>query len=430
MNTDTSHALFTRALELLPGGVNSPVRAFRSVGGEPFFAKRAEGAYLIDVDGNRYVDYVGSWGPMIAGHAHPDVLDAVARTMCDGLSFGVPNALEVEMAETLRRLVPSMRMSRMVNSGTEATLSAIRLARGATGRSRIVKFEGCYHGHGDSFLVKAGSGALTFGLPNSPGVPKVLADLTLTLPYNDFDAATRLFDEAGDDIAGVIVEPIVGNANCILPRDGYLQHLRDLCTRHGAILIFDEVMTGFRVALGGAQQRYGIEPDLSTFGKIIGGGMPVGAYGGREDLMRQIAPAGPVYQAGTLSGNPVAMAAGLATLRLIQAPGFHDALERRTHELCDGLESAARDAGVALTTNRSCAMFGLFFTDRKVETFADAIACDTAAFNRFFHAMLRRGVYFAPSAFEAAFLSSAHGDVEIAHTIDAAREAFREVASA
>ena len=430
MNTDTSHALFTRALELLPGGVNSPVRAFRSVGGEPFFAKRAEGAYLIDVDGNRYVDYVGSWGPMIAGHAHPDVLDAVARTMCDGLSFGVPNALEVEMAETLRRLVPSMRMSRMVNSGTEATLSAIRLARGATGRSRIVKFEGCYHGHGDSFLVKAGSGALTFGLPNSPGVPKVLADLTLTLPYNDFDAATRLFDEAGDDIAGVIVEPIVGNANCILPRDGYLQHLRDLCTRHGAILIFDEVMTGFRVALGGAQQRYGIEPDLSTFGKIIGGGMPVGAYGGRADQMRQVAPAGPVYQAGTLSGNPVAMAAGLATLRLIEAPGFHERLERRTHELCDGLETAARDAGVALTTNRSCAMFGLFFTDRKVETFADAIACDTAAFNRFFHAMLRRGVYFAPSAFEAAFLSSAHGDVEIAHTIDAAREAFREVASA
>ena len=430
MNTDTSHALFTRALELLPGGVNSPVRAFRSVGGEPFFAKRAEGAYLIDVDGNRYVDYVGSWGPMIAGHAHPDVLDAVAHRARDGLSFGVPNALEVEMAETLRRLVPSMRMSRMVNSGTEATLSAIRLARGATGRSRIVKFEGCYHGHGDSFLVKAGSGALTFGLPNSPGVPKVLADLTLTLPYNDFDAATRLFDEAGDDIAGVIVEPIVGNANCILPREGYLQHLRDLCTRHGAILIFDEVMTGFRVALGGAQQRYGIEPDLSTFGKIIGGGMPVGAYGGRADLMRQVAPAGPVYQAGTLSGNPVAMAAGLATLRLIEAPGFHERLERRTHELCDGLETAARDAGVALTTNRSCAMFGLFFTDRKVETFADAIACDTAAFNRFFHAMLRRGVYFAPSAFEAAFLSSAHGDVEIAHTIDAAREAFREVASA
>jgi glutamate-1-semialdehyde 2,1-aminomutase len=430
MKTDTSHDLFTRAQALMPGGVNSPVRAFRSVGGEPFFAQRAEGAYLIDVDGNRYVDYVGSWGPMIAGHAHPQVLEAVARTMRDGLSFGVPNALEVTMAETLRRLVPSMQMSRMVNSGTEATLSAIRLARGATGRNRIVKFEGCYHGHGDSFLVKAGSGALTFGLPNSPGVPKALADLTLTLPYNDFAAATKLFDEAGTDIAGVIVEPIIGNANCILPRDGYLQHLRDLCTQHGALLIFDEVMTGFRVALGGAQARYGIAPDLSTFGKIIGGGMPVGAYGGRADLMRQIAPSGPIYQAGTLSGNPVAMAAGLATLELIQAPGFHEKLERRTHELCDGLEAAARDAGVAVTTNRSCAMFGLFFTDRKVETYEEAIACDTAAFNRFFHGLLKRGVYFAPSAFEAGFLSSAHGDIELAHTLEAARAAFAEVAAA
>ncbi len=426
MNTATSHDLFTRAQELMPGGVNSPVRAFRSVGGEPFFAKRAEGAYLIDVDGNRYIDYVGSWGPMIAGHAHPAVLDAVARTMKDGLSFGVPNALEVEMAETLRRLVPSMQMSRMVNSGTEATLSAIRLARGATGRNRIVKFEGCYHGHGDSFLVKAGSGALTFGLPNSPGVPKALADLTLTLPYNDFDAATALFEEVGGEIAGVIVEPIVGNANCILPRDGYLQHLRALCTQHGAILIFDEVMTGFRVALGGAQARYGVEPDLSTFGKIIGGGMPVGAYGGRADLMRQIAPSGPIYQAGTLSGNPVAMAAGLATLELIQASAFYERLEANTHRLCDGLEAAARDAGVAVTTNRSCAMFGLFFTDRKVETFADAIACDTAAFNRFFHGMLRRGVYFAPSAFEAGFLSAAHGEAELEHTIEAARDAFAE----
>jgi glutamate-1-semialdehyde 2,1-aminomutase len=426
MKTAASHELFTRAQALMPGGVNSPVRAFRSVGGEPFFAKRAEGAYLIDVDGNRYVDYIGSWGPMIAGHAHPRVLEAVARTMVDGLSFGVPNALEVEMAETVRRLVPSMEMSRMVNSGTEATLSAIRLARGATGRSRIVKFEGCYHGHGDSFLVKAGSGALTFGLPNSPGVPKVLADLTLTLPYNDFDAATKLFDETGEDIAGVIVEPIVGNANCILPRDGYLQHLRDLCTKHGAILIFDEVMTGFRVALGGAQARYGITPDLSTFGKIIGGGMPVGAYGGRADLMSQVAPAGPIYQAGTLSGNPVAMAAGLATLELIQAPGFHERLEANTHRLCDGLEAAARSAGVAVTTNRTCAMFGLFFTDRKVETFEEAVACDTAAFNRFFHAMLGRGVYFAPSAFEAGFLSSAHGEAELAHTLAAAAEAFAE----
>ena len=426
MKNDTSHDLFTRALRLMPGGVNSPVRAFKSVGGEPFFAARAEGAYLIDVDGNRYVDYIGSWGPMIAGHAHPAVLDAVARVMRDGLSFGVPNALEVTMAETITRLVPSCEMVRMVNSGTEATLSAIRLARGATGRNKIVKFEGCYHGHGDSFLVKAGSGMLTLGVPTSPGVPKALADLTLTLPYNDFEAATQLFDECGSDIAGVIVEPIVGNANCILPRDGYLHHLRALCTQHGTLLIFDEVMTGFRVALGGAQARYGITPDLSTFGKIIGGGMPVGAYGGRRDLMAQIAPSGPIYQAGTLSGNPVAMAAGLATLELIQAPGFHDALERRTHELCDGLEAAARDAGIAVTTTRSCAMFGLYFTDQKVETYAQAIACDSAAFNRFFHGMRKRGVYFAPSAFEAGFLSSAHGDVEIAHTLAAAHDAFRE----
>lgn len=429
MKTQTSHELFSRALQLMPGGVNSPVRAFKSVGGEPFFVQRAEGAYLIDVDGNRYVDYIGSWGPMIAGHAHPQVLDAVARVMRDGLSFGAPNALEVRMAETIARLVPSCEMVRMVNSGTEATLSAIRLARGATGRSRIVKFEGCYHGHGDSFLVKAGSGMLTLGVPTSPGVPKSLADLTLTLAYNDFDAATKLFAELGDDIACVIVEPIVGNANCILPREGYLQHLRALCSQHGALLIFDEVMTGFRVALGGAQQRYGVTPDLSTFGKIIGGGMPVGAYGGRADLMRQIAPSGPIYQAGTLSGNPVAMAAGLATLELIQAPGFYPSLEQKTQQLCDGLEQAAREAGVAVTTNRTCAMFGLFFTDRKVETYAEATACDSAAFNRFFHGMLRRGVYFAPSAFEAGFISATHGDVEIAHTIEAAREAFGEVSA-
>lgn len=428
MKTDRSHELFTRALELIPGGVNSPVRAFKSVGGEPFFAQRAEGAYLYDVDGNRYVDYVGSWGPMIAGHAHPHVLEAVARTMRDGLSFGVPNPLEVTMAETIARLVPSCEMVRMVNSGTEATLSAIRLARGATGRARIVKFEGCYHGHGDSFLVKAGSGVMTLGLPNSPGVPAALADLTLTLPYNDFDAATRLFEEIGQEIAALIIEPIVGNANCILPREGYLQHLRALCTKHGALLIFDEVMTGFRVALGGAQARYGITPDLSTFGKIIGGGMPVGAYGGRRELMQQIAPAGPIYQAGTLSGNPVAMAAGLATLDLIQAPGFHDELERRTHALCDGLEAAAREAGVAFCTTRAPGMFGLYFREAPVETFEDAKASDAARFNRFFHAMLRRGVYLAPSAFEAGFVSSAHGEAEIAHTLAAAREAFAEVA--
>jgi len=426
MKNEISHDLFTRAKALMPGGVNSPVRAFKSVGGEPFFAQSAQGAYLTDVDGNRYVDYIGSWGPMIAGHAHPRVLEAVARVMRDGLSFGVPNPLEVTMAETITRLVPSCEMVRMVNSGTEATLSAIRLARGATGRERIVKFEGCYHGHGDSFLVKAGSGMLTLGVPDSPGVPKALADLTLTLPYNDFDAATRMFDAHGSEIAGLIIEPIVGNANCILPREGYLQHLRALCSKHGTVLIFDEVMTGFRVALGGAQQRYGITPDLSTFGKIIGGGMPVGAYGGRADLMRQIAPSGPIYQAGTLSGNPVAMAAGLATLELIQAEGFYQSLEHKTNQLCDGLEQAARAAGVPVTTNRSCAMFGLFFTDKKVESFADAVACDTQAFNRFFHGMRKRGVYLAPSAYEAGFISAAHGDAEINHTIEAAHEAFLE----
>ncbi len=430
MNHDRSHALFSRARELIPGGVNSPVRAFKSVGGEPFFAQSAEGAFITDVDGNRYVDYVGSWGPMIAGHAHPQVLAAVAETMRNGLSFGVPNALEVTMAERITKIAPSCEMVRMVNSGTEATLSAIRVARGATGRSRIVKFEGCYHGHGDSFLVKAGSGVMTLGLPNSPGVPSALADLTLTIAYNDFDAATILFDEVGGDIAGLIIEPIVGNANCILPRDGYLQHLRELCTKHGALLIFDEVMTGFRVALGGAQERYGITPDLSTFGKIIGGGMPVGAYGGRRDLMEQVAPSGPIYQAGTLSGNPVAMAAGLATLDLIQVPGFHTDLERRTNVLCDGLESAAREAGIAFTTTRAPGMFGLYFREGPVETFDDAKASDTARFNRFFHAMLGRGVYLAPSAFEAGFVSSAHGEAEIAHTLNAARESFKEIAGA
>ncbi|MDG2519178.1 glutamate-1-semialdehyde 2,1-aminomutase [Lysobacter soli] len=427
MNHERSHALFSRARELIPGGVNSPVRAFKSVGGEPFFAQSAQGAYIVDVDGNRYVDYVGSWGPMIAGHAHPQVLAAVSETMVNGLSFGVPNALEVTMAERIAQIVPSCEMVRMVNSGTEATLSAIRVARGATGRTRIVKFEGCYHGHGDSFLVKAGSGVMTLGLPNSPGVPSALADLTSTIPYNDLDAATQLFDEIGSEIAGLIIEPIVGNANCILPRDGYLQHLRELCTKHGALLIFDEVMTGFRVALGGAQALYGITPDLSTFGKIIGGGMPVGAYGGRRDLMEQVAPSGPIYQAGTLSGNPVAMAAGLATLDLIQVPGFHTELERRTHVLCDGLEAAARDAGVAFTTTRAPGMFGLYFREGPVETFEDAKASDTARFNRFFHAMLGRGVYLAPSAFEAGFVSSAHGDAEIAHTIDAARASFAEL---
>ncbi|TWG90199.1 glutamate-1-semialdehyde 2,1-aminomutase [Luteimonas sp. J16] len=430
MNHDRSHALFSRAQQLLPGGVNSPVRAFRSVGGEPFFVQRADGPYLYDVDDNRYIDYVGSWGPMIVGHNHPAVREAVQKAIADGLSFGAPCPAEVTMAEAITRLVPSCEMVRMVNSGTEATLSAIRLARGATGRAKIVKFEGCYHGHGDSFLVKAGSGALTLGVPTSPGVPKALADLTLTLPYNDFDAATALFEESGAEIAGLIIEPVVGNANCIPPRDGYLQHLRALCTRHGALLIFDEVMTGFRVALGGAQAHYGVVPDLTTFGKIIGGGMPVGAYGGRRELMSQVAPAGPVYQAGTLSGNPVAMAAGLAMLELVQAPGFHARLAATTARLCEGLEAAAHEAGVAVTTNRVGAMFGLFFTSEKVETYAQATACDTAAFNRFFHAMLGRGVFLAPSAYEAGFVSSAHDEAVIDATLEAAREAFRDIGDA
>ncbi|HMM67209.1 MAG TPA: glutamate-1-semialdehyde 2,1-aminomutase [Dokdonella sp.] len=419
-----NHELFQRALTLMPGGVNSPVRAFKSVGGEPFFTERADGPYLWDVEGKRYIDYVGSWGPMIAGHNHPAVRAAVARAIENGLSFGTPCPAEITMAETISKLVPSIEVSRMVNSGTEATMSAIRLARGFTGRSRIVKFEGCYHGHGDAFLVKAGSGALTFGMPTSPGVPKALADLTLTLPFNDFDAATAMFDELGADIAGLIVEPVPGNMNCVPPREGYLQHLRELCTQHGALLIFDEVMTGFRVALGGAQAYYGITPDLTTLGKIIGGGMPVGAYGGRREIMQQIAPSGPIYQAGTLSGNPVAMAAGLAMLELIQAPGFHAELARRTQLLVDGLQALADEAGIAFSTNRVGGMFGLFFSAQKIETYAQATHCDIERFNRFFASMLEQGVYLAPSAYEAGFMSMAHDEAIIADTLRAARNAF------
>jgi glutamate-1-semialdehyde 2,1-aminomutase len=422
----TNHELFQRAQALLPGGVNSPVRAFKSVGGEPFFTARADGACLWDVEGTRYIDYVGSWGPMIVGHNHPAVREAVERAVKDGLSFGTPCAAEVTMAETITRLVPSVQMVRMVNSGTEATMSAIRLARGATGRSKIVKFEGCYHGHGDSFLVKAGSGALTFGVPTSPGVPKANADLTLTVPYNDLEAAKALFAEQGDEIAGLIVEPVAGNMNCIPPLDGYLRGLRELCTQHGALLIFDEVMTGFRVALGGAQALYEVSPDLTTFGKIIGGGMPVGAYGGRRDLMEQIAPAGPIYQAGTLSGNPIAMAAGLAMLELIQAPGFHDRLAANTRLLTDGLQSVADGEGAPFSTQRVGGMFGLFFTAEKVTSYAQATLADTALFNRFFHGMLKRGIYLAPSAFEAGFMSSAHSEQDIADTLEAARGALRE----
>jgi glutamate-1-semialdehyde 2,1-aminomutase len=425
----TNHELFQRAQACMPGGVNSPVRAFKSVGGEPFFTARADGPFLWDVEGNRYIDYVGSWGPMIVGHNHPHVRDAVARAIGDGLSFGTPSPAEVTMAETIVRLIPSIEMVRMVNSGTEATMSAIRLARGATGRSKILKFEGNYHGHGDSFLVKAGSGALTFGVPTSPGVPKAAADLTLTVPYNDIDAARAMFAEQGAELACLIIEPVAGNMNCIPPKEGYLQALRELCTAHGVLLIFDEVMTGFRVALGGAQAYYGVTPDLTTFGKVIGGGMPVGAYGGRRELMEQIAPSGPIYQAGTLSGNPVAMAAGLAMLDLVQAPGFYDALAARTRLLTDGLLAVAAETGTPFSVNRVGGMFGLFFTGEKVESYAQATAGDVTAFNRFFHGMLKRGVYLAPSAFEAGFVSSAHSDDVIAQTLEAARGAFREAAA-
>ena len=425
----TNHELFQRAQILLPGGVNSPVRAFKSVGGEPFFTARAEGAYLWDVEGRRYIDYVGSWGPMVVGHNHPRVREAVERAVRDGLSFGTPCETEVFLAESVRELMPGLEMLRFVSSGTEATMSAARLARGATGRGRIVKFEGCYHGHGDSFLVKAGSGALTFGTPDSPGVPRSLAELTSTLPYNDIDAARELFAALGDEIACVIVEPVAGNMNCIPPRAGFLQTLRDLCSRYGALLVFDEVMTGFRVASGGAQALYGITPDLTTLGKIMGGGMPVGAYGGRRELMQQIAPSGPIYQAGTLSGNPVAMAAGLAMLELIREPGFYEELDRRTRLLTDGLLACAIEAGVPFSFNRVCGMFGLFFTAEKVETFTQATAWDIAAFKRFFHAMLERGVFLAPSAYEAGFISSAHSEEDIADTLEAARAAFRVAAA-
>ncbi len=419
-------SLFEEACKVIPGGVNSPVRAFRGVGGEPIFFARANGAWVEAADGRRFIDYVGSWGPMILGHAHPAVVKAVQQRAEDGLSFGAPTALETELAKRVIALVPSMDLVRMCSSGTEATMSAIRLARGYTGRDRIVKFEGCYHGHSDSLLVKAGSGALTLGVPTSPGVPADFARHTLTLPYNDLPATRECFAAMGNEIAAVIVEPIAGNMNCVLPEPGFLEGLKVLCAEHGAVLIFDEVMTGFRVAPGGAQQLYGVEPDLTTLGKVIGGGMPVGAFGGRRDIMERLAPLGPVYQAGTLSGNPVAMAAGLATLEGLSVPGFHAALARRTTQLIEGLEAEARAAGVPFSTNHTCGMFGLFFSEAtKVTRYTQVMACDVERFKRFFHAMLAEGVYLAPSAFEAGFISAAHGDAEIEATLQAARKAFR-----
>jgi len=426
MSRKHSEQLFRQAQKHIPGGVNSPVRAFKGVGGTPVFFHSASGAYLHDEDDNRYIDYVGSWGPMILGHNHPQVIAAVQAAVQNGLSFGAPTATEVAMADKVCELVPSMDMVRMVNSGTEATMSAIRLARGYTGRDKIIKFEGCYHGHVDSLLVKAGSGAI--GIPGSPGVPAAVTGDTLVLDYNDAASVEAAFKEYGDQIAAVIVEPVAGNMNCVPPTKAFLQALRQYCDDHGSVLIFDEVMTGFRVALGGAQALYEVTPDMTTLGKIIGGGMPVGAFGGKRAIMEHLAPLGPVYQAGTLSGNPVAMAAGLTTLNLLSEPGFHQALAEKTTRLLDGLTEAAHAEGVAFTTAQAGAMFGLFFTDQsRISSFAEVMACDSERFNRFFHAMLDQGVYLAPSAFEAGFVSAAHSDEDIDATIAAARKAFAKV---
>jgi glutamate-1-semialdehyde 2,1-aminomutase len=418
-------SLFTDAREVIAGGVNSPVRAFAGVGGEPVFFKSASGARVEAEDGRRFIDYVGSWGPMILGHAHPAVLEAVIATARRGLSFGAPCVLETQIAAKITELMPSIERLRMVSSGTEATMSAIRLARGHTGRDKIVKFEGCYHGHSDSLLIKAGSGALTLGVPSSPGVPAELAAHTITLPFNDADAVGEAFDAFGAEIACVIVEPIAGNMNMVPPAPGFLEALREACSNSGALLVFDEVMTGFRVAKGGAQALFGIEPDLTTLGKVVGGGMPAAAFGGRADVMADIAPDGPVYQAGTLSGNPVAMAAGLATLELIDAPGFYERLGERTKQLTDGLAAAAADAGVALSVERQGGMFGFVFTDAgPVRSFAQVAGADVERFKAFFHGMLDGGVYLAPSAFEAGFVSAAHGETEIEQTLSAARKVF------
>jgi glutamate-1-semialdehyde 2,1-aminomutase len=418
----TSAQLFKRATKHIPGGVNSPVRAFKAVGGTPIFMERSEGPYIFDCEGKRYIDYVLSWGPMLMGHNHPAVREAVIRQSAKGLSFGTPTELEIELAERICAIMPGMDLVRMVNSGTEATMSAIRLARGYTGRDTIVKFEGCYHGHSDSLLVKAGSGALTLGVPSSPGVPAALAEHTLTLTYNDTDGLRQAFAKHGSQIACAIVEPVAGNMNCIPPAPGFLQALRSVCTESGAVLILDEVMTGFRFGLQGAQGYYNIEADLTTLGKVVGGGMPVGAFGGKRDIMEQIAPLGPVYQAGTLSGNPIAMAAGLATLEIISQPGFYEPVFERTAQLCEGLRSAADAAGVSFTTNHAGTMFGVFFTNEpEITNYAQVISCDTEAFNRFFHLMLEHGVYLAPASYEAGFMSSTHSEDDIAQTIEKAK---------
>ncbi|GGX83598.1 glutamate-1-semialdehyde 2,1-aminomutase [Litchfieldella qijiaojingensis] len=421
----TSAQLFEQACRHIPGGVNSPVRAFKGMDRPPVFIERARGAYLFDVEGRRYIDYVGSWGPMITGHADPEVLAAVRERLDDGLSFGTPTAIETRMADLICEILPSIDLVRMVNSGTEATMSAIRLARGHTGRDKIVKFEGNYHGHSDSLLVKAGSGALTHGEPSSPGVPAALAEHTVTLPYNDLEAVEECFAKIGNEVACIIVEPVAGNMNCIPPVPGFLEGLRRVCNEYDSVLIFDEVMTGFRVALGGAQAHYGVSPDLTCLGKIVGGGMPVGAFGGKREIMSRISPLGPVYQAGTLAGNPLAMAAGIALLSKIREEGFHDALAQRVETLCNGLQERADAAGVPMITQRAGGMFGVFFTEQsQVENFAQATSCDAEAFRRFFSAMLDQGVYLAPSAFEAGFMSSAHTPEDIQATLDGAEAVF------
>ncbi len=424
----SSEKLFNQAQRHIPGGVNSPVRAFKSVGGTPLFVSRAEGAYLYDAEDQRYIDYIGSWGPMVAGHSHPQVLDAVIDAARSGLSYGAPTEIETRMAARVCELVPSMDMVRMVSSGTEATMSAIRLARGFTNRDKIIKFEGCYHGHSDCLLVNAGSGALTLGIPSSPGVPASVVEHTLTLPFNDADAVKQMFASIGEQIACIIVEPVAGNMNCIPPEPGFLETLRRCCDEHGSVLIFDEVMTGFRVALGGAQEVYGVTPDMTTLGKIIGGGMPVGAFGGRKEIMHHLAPLGAVYQAGTLSGNPVAMAAGLATLDIISADGFHESLTAKAKKLLDGLTAAATEAGISVCTNQVGGMFGLFFTEQsRISRFDQVMACDAERFKAFFHHMLNSKIYLAPSAFEAGFISNAHTDEDIDATIAAAASAFAQL---
>lgn len=435
MTSVNQQQLFEQSQQLIPGGVNSPVRAFRSVGGTPVFFKKGLGSRLWDVDGKEYIDYINSWGPMILGHAHPEVIKAVQEVAANSLSFGAPTGLELEIAQLINKLVPSMEQVRLVSSGTEATMSAIRVARGFTGRSKIVKFEGCYHGHSDALLVKAGSGLLTFGknnqagVPSSAGVPAEVAAHTLTLEYNNTAALKELFAAIGDELACVIIEPVVGNMNLVVPHMEFLQALRELCTKHGTVLIFDEVMTGFRVHLGGAQALYNIKPDLTTLGKVIGGGLPVGAFGGRKDIMQCLAPVGAVYQAGTLSGNPVAVTAGLATLRLIQAPDFHEKLAAQTKKLVDGLVAVAKEAGVVFSAQSVGGMFGLYFSENCPSSFAEVMQSNKENFNKFFHFMLDAGIYLAPSAFEAGFVSAAHTDEDIAQTIDVAKKAFAALAS-